>query len=69
MRTRLISSGIVQSPDRNPASRWTTGIPSFDAASAQASVELTSPATTTTAGLVETDFLERDQNLAGLFAM
>ena len=53
VRTRLISSGIVQSPDRRPASRWTIGIPSFDAASAQASVEFTSPATTTTAGRLD----------------
>ena len=70
MRTRLISSGIVQSPERSPDSRWATGMPSLAAASAQASVELTSPATTTTVRpLLEEDLLERDQHLAGLLAV
>ena len=70
VRTRLISSGIVQSPERRPASRWAMGMCSFAAASAQASVELTSPATTTSAGaLLEQDALEGDQDLAGLLAV
>ncbi len=43
----LTSSGIVQSPDRRPASRWITPTPSFTAARAAAIVELTSPATRT----------------------
>ena len=42
-RSRLISSGIVRSKLRSPASTWATGMPSFDATSAAASVELTSP--------------------------
>jgi hypothetical protein len=50
VRTRLTSSGIDQSPERSPASRWATGMPSLVAASAHASVELTSPATTTASG-------------------
>ena len=70
VRTRLISSGIAQSPERRPDSRWATGIPSLAAARAQASVELTSPATTTTAGRwLEEDPLELDQHLARLLAV
>ena len=42
---RLISSGIVQSPERMPASTCATGTCSFCAAMAQAIVELTSPTT------------------------
>ena len=48
--TRLISSGIDQSPERRPDSTWTMGTPSLAAASAAAIVELTSPATTSAAG-------------------
>jgi len=46
----LTSSGIRQSHDRNPASMCATATPSFAATSATATVELTSPATTTTSG-------------------
>jgi len=42
---RLISSGIVQSPERMPASTCATGTRSFCAAIAQAIVEVTSPTT------------------------
>ena len=42
---RLISSGMVQSPERIPPSTWATGTPSFWAAMAQAMVEVTSPTT------------------------
>jgi hypothetical protein len=42
---RLISSGMVQSPDRIPASTCATGTRSFCAAMAQAMVEVTSPTT------------------------
>ena len=45
--TRLISSGIAQSRERRPASTWATGTSSLAAASAHASVPLTSPPTTT----------------------
>ena len=51
---RLCSSGMSQSKLRSPASRWQTGIFSFTAASAPASVELTSPGTTTRSGLILT---------------
>ena len=45
-------------------------MPSLDAASAQASVEFTSPATTTTSGSVlEQDLLERRQDLGRLLAV
>jgi hypothetical protein len=44
--TRLISSGIVQSPERRPPSTCATGTPSFLAAMAQAIVDVTSPTTT-----------------------
>ena len=37
---------MVRSKLRSPASTWATGTPSFTAASAQATVELTSPNTT-----------------------
>ena len=47
---RLCSSGIAQSNERRPASRWQTGICSLTAASAPASVELMSPGTTTRSG-------------------
>ena len=61
--TRLISSGIVQSAERRPASTCATGMPSFEAASAQARVEFTSPATTTRSGRsLEQHLLERDQH-------
>ena len=48
--TRLISSGIVRSKLRSPASIWPTGISSFAAARLAPSVELTSPGTSTTSG-------------------
>ena len=51
VRIRLISSGIVRSHERRPASMWPTGMFSFDAVSAAASVELTSPGTSTMSGL------------------
>ena len=41
--TRLISSGMRRSKLRRPASTWATGTPSFEAASAPASVEFVSP--------------------------
>ena len=47
---RLISSGIVRSKLRRPASMWATGISSLAAVSAAARVELTSPGTTTRSG-------------------
>ncbi len=50
MSTRLTSSGMLQSSERRPASTCATAMPSLDAASAQASVEFTSPATTTRSG-------------------
>ena len=39
---RLISSGMLQSPERIPPSTWATGMHSFYAAMAQAMVEVTS---------------------------
>jgi hypothetical protein len=42
---RLISSGMVQSPERMPPSTCATGMHSFCAAIAQAIVEVTSPTT------------------------
>ncbi len=50
VRTRLTSSGMLQSNERRPASTWAIAMPSLEAASAHASVELTSPATTTASG-------------------
>ena len=50
--SRLISSGIVRSKLRRPASTWATGMPSLTAASAQATVLLTSPKTTVPARTV-----------------
>jgi hypothetical protein len=47
---RLVSSGMVRSNERRPASMWPMGIWSFAATSAAASVELTSPGTSTTSG-------------------
>ena len=47
---RLISSGIVRSKLRRPASTCATGIAELAATSAAASVELTSPGTTTRSG-------------------
>lgn len=41
--TRLISSGMRRLKLRSPASTWATGIESFQAARAPASVELVSP--------------------------
>ena len=65
--TRFISSGMLQSPDRRPDSRCTTGIWSLHAASAHATVELTSPAHDHEFGSVSyEDLLERNQYLAGL---
>ncbi|OPY13630.1 MAG: hypothetical protein A4E69_01540 [Syntrophus sp. PtaB.Bin138] len=48
---RLISSGMAISKLRSPASTWATRIPIFLATMLQASVELTSPTTTTQSGL------------------
>jgi hypothetical protein len=48
---RLISSGIVRSNDRSPASTCAHGRHSFAATSAPASVEFTSPTTTSMSGL------------------
>jgi hypothetical protein len=48
--TRLTSSGIDQSWLRSPDSMCATRIPRLRAATAPASVELTSPATTTSSG-------------------
>ena len=64
---RLISSGMLRSKLRSPASTWATGISSLAAVSAQASVEFTSPATTTTIGLdLEAHRLEAFHGLRGL---
>src|SRR5689334_15277159 len=63
---RLISSGMVRSNDRSPASTWATGMPRFTATSAHAIVELTSPTTTTPRGEV---VLERRHDPAGLHAV
>jgi len=49
--TRLTSSGMRMSKLRSPASTWATGIQSLAATTLQASVELTSPTTTTRSGL------------------
>ncbi len=46
----LISSGMVLSNDRRPASRWATGMLSFTAVSVAAMVEFTSPTTMTMSG-------------------
>src|SRR6266566_7020790 len=51
---RLISSGIVRSKLRSPASTWATRMPSFAAARETAMVELTSPTTRTRSGLRST---------------
>ena len=48
--TRLISSGMLRSKLRSPASTWTTGIRFLLATRLQASVELTSPTTITQLG-------------------
>ena len=45
--SRLISSGMVMSPLRSPASTCATGMFSFFATMEQASVEFTSPTTST----------------------
>ena len=52
VRTRLVSSGIVRSKLRRPASTWATGTPALAATSAQLSVEFTSPTTTTVSGAI-----------------
>ncbi len=41
---------MLRSKLRRPASTWASRMPSFDAASAPATVELTSPTTTTQSG-------------------
>ena len=65
--TRLISSGMPRSKLRSPASTCATGTPFFTATSVQASVELTSPTTTTQDGLeVVDDRLETAHHLGGL---
>ncbi len=47
---RFISSGMLRSKLRSPASRWANWTPSFTATSATASVEFTSPGTITRSG-------------------
>ena len=47
---RFSSSGMARSPERSPASTWTTGTWRLAATSAVASVEFTSPTTTTASG-------------------
>ena len=49
---RLISSGMVRSKERRPASRWAVLIPSLAAARVAAAVELTSPTTMVRSGRV-----------------
>ena len=49
---RLISSGMRRSKLRKPASTCAMGMPSFAATSDTATVELTSPTTKTTSGLL-----------------
>ena len=51
--TRFTSSGIDRSNERSPASTCPTGIPHFAATSAQATVELTSPTTSTASTSVD----------------
>jgi hypothetical protein len=48
--TRFTSSGMVQSPDRRPASMWPTKIPILAATRLAARVLLTSPTTSTARG-------------------
>ena len=68
--TRLISSGIVRSKLRSPDSTWPIGISSFAAQSAAASVELTSPGTSTRSGSSATqDRLERLEHAGGLLGV
>ena len=50
MTIRLISSGMVRSKLRRPASTWATRVPSLAQTSVHASVEFTSPTTTTQSG-------------------
>ena len=68
--TRLTSSGIDQSRLRSPASTWATRQPALAPTRAQASVELTSPTTTTQSGRSDGDvLLEGHHDLAGLLGM
>ena len=53
---RLISSGIVRSQLRNPASTWAMRMPIFAATSAAATVEFTSPYTITQSGRCATQY-------------
>ena len=67
MRIRLISSGMLRSKLRSPASTCATGRPIFTAVSAAASVELTSPTTTTMSGRTcSSDRLEPRHDLRDL---
>ena len=67
VRMRLISSGIVRSKLRSPASTCATRTPSLAATSAQAIVELTSPTTSTrSVGCSMSDRLERRHDRGGL---
>jgi hypothetical protein len=64
---RLISSGIDRSRLRRPALTWAVGAPSFAVTRAHASVEFTSPTTTTSSGVqVGRQRLERRHHPAGL---
>ena len=66
----LISSGMVLSKERRPASRCATLIPILVAAIVAAMVELTSPTTTTRSGLFSfRHLLIGHHYLAGLFSM
>ena len=60
VKTLFISSGMVQSLDRRPASTCATGMPCLAATSAHAIVEFTSPNTTTQRA---SNFGRRDSNL------
>ena len=53
MTTRLTSSGMAQSRLRRPASTCASSAPDFAVTRAQATVELTSPTTTTASGRTE----------------
>ena len=69
VRTRLCSSGMRRSKLRSPASRCATGMSSFTAASAPASVELTSPDTTTRRAALEQHLLDADERARRLLGV
>ena len=67
---RLISSGIVRSKLRSPASTWATRHAQLRRDQAQASVELTSPTTTTRSGRSSTTTgSKRHHHLGGLLGV